>query len=240
MPTESAIWAVVPAAGVGSRMRSGVPKQYLLLLGRPVVLHALERLCTHPRVRGVFVGVAPQDIYWSKVAGTCSHWPKFLGAFDGGISRSQTVLNGLAAVAAHAHADDWVLIHDAARPCVRAADIDKLIAVDVRREDGALLAVPVTDTVKRVDTREQVLETMPRDGLWRALTPQMFGVDALRWALGAALQAGVAITDDAGAIERMGGKPRVVAGHPDNLKITVPTDLDLAELFIKRQQGEST
>jgi 2-C-methyl-D-erythritol 4-phosphate cytidylyltransferase len=234
---EAAIWAVVPAAGSGSRMQGGIPKQYLPLAGRPILFQTLERLCTYARLNGVWVGVTAGDRHWSSLREDCGRLPRFRGAYDGGTLRAETVLNGLRAVSADAMDDDWVMVHDAVRPCVRHADLDRLVEA-AREADGGLLALPVTDTVKRADGDGQVLETVPRTGLWRALTPQMFRLGRLRLALEQALARGEEITDEAAAIERLGDRPRVVAGQPDNIKITLPADLALAELYLRRQTEE--
>jgi 2-C-methyl-D-erythritol 4-phosphate cytidylyltransferase len=234
---EAAIWAVVPAAGSGSRMQAGVPKQYLPLVGRPILFHTLERLCTWPRLHGVWVGITAGDKHWLALRKECAQLPRFRGAYDGGAQRAETVLNGLRAVSAEAKDDDWVMVHDAVRPCIRHGDLDHLVEA-VREADGGLLALPVTDTVKRADGEGRVLDTVPRAGLWRALTPQMFRLGRLRLALEQALARDEEITDEAAAIERLGDRPRVVAGQPDNIKITLPADLALAELYLKRQREE--
>ncbi|MFQ5760812.1 MAG: 2-C-methyl-D-erythritol 4-phosphate cytidylyltransferase, partial [Acidiferrobacterales bacterium] len=218
------------------RMQTSLPKQYMPLLGRPVMLHTLERLCAHPRVAGVLVGIAPDDRWWPTLAQDVSRLPKFLDTFVGGSERADTVNNGLKALVAHASPDDWVLVHDAARPCVRATDIDNLIEQVGGHADGGLLALPVADTVKRTDDGQIVSETLPRANLWRAQTPQLFPLARLSEALAQALAAGDVVTDEAAAVERVGGRPRVVAGHADNIKITVDEDMALAELFMKRQQ----
>ena len=217
-------------------MQSSVPKQYLLLSGRPVILHTIERLCAHPRIRGVLVGVSDQDNHWQRLAPELGHLPRFLGSSPGGETRAHTVLNGLGKLANHAKLEDWVLVHDAVRPCVRHDDIDKLISA-VDEGDGGLLALPVSDTVKRVDGAGRIIETVNRQGLWRAATPQMFRIGKLKQALEKALSDGIEITDEASAIEAAGGHPRVVACHADNIKITLPDDLALAELYLKQQQG---
>ncbi len=219
-------------------MQTAVPKQYLPLRGRPVILHTLERLCHHPRLSGVLVGISPGDRHWPEYATEAGRLPRFLGAYPGGESRARTVLNGLKALAAQASAGDWVLVHDAVRPCIRPQDIDTL--VDAAGEDGALLALPVADTVKRADPSGRVAETVSRVGLWRALTPQIFRVGMLRDALEKTLARGDEITDEAAAVEATGAHPRLVAGHADNIKITLPGDLALAELFLRRQEEEPT
>ncbi len=239
MTGADGIWALVPAGGQGLRMQAPLPKQYLPLLGRPVILHTLERLCTHPRVRGVMVGVSDQDRHWQALIPMLANLPKFLGKYSGGETRAHTVLNGLKALSKHAKAGDWVQVHDAVRPCVRHVDIDKLISAVANGQEGGLLAFPVSDTVKRVDNEGRVIETVRREGLWRAATPQMFRIGALASALESALKQGSEITDEASAIEAAGGHPRVVACHADNIKVTLPEDLALAELYLKQQQGKA-
>jgi len=233
------IWGLIPAAGVGLRMGTALPKQYLLLRGRPVILHTLERLCHYPRLSGAMVGISSGDRHWQAHETEAERLPKFLGTYPGGATRAHTVLNGLKALTAHAREADWVLVHDAVRPCVRLADIDALVNAIETNSDGGLLALPVADTVKRADEAGCVRETVSREGLWRALTPQMFRIGALRKALERVLAQGDEITDEAAAIEMAGGHPRLVAGHPDNIKITLPGDLALAELFLKQQEKES-
>lgn len=236
MTFDANIWAIVPAAGTGARMQADLPKQYLPLLGRPVIVHTLTHLCSYPRLRGILVGLAPGDAYWGTITAPISE--KFLGTYTGGARRAQTVLYGLEALSGRAGADDWVMVHDAVRPCVRHADLDKLVVAALASPDGAILAVPVADTVKRADREARIQETIPRAGLWRALTPQMFPFGKLRAALTAVLNNSEDVTDEAAAMERMGARPRLVEGHADNIKITHPTDLVLAEMFLKQQSGE--
>jgi 2-C-methyl-D-erythritol 4-phosphate cytidylyltransferase len=237
LAAEPGIWAIVPAAGFGVRMQSAIPKQYLPFLGRPVLHHTLDRLCSYPRLQGVLVGIAPEDPYWAALMPPLP--PKLLRSYPGGATRAHTVLNGLKRLADLAPASDWVLVHDAVRPCVRHADLDKLMQTVSAGTDGGLLALPVADTVKRADDNDRVIETVPRDKLWRALTPQVFRVGALTSALERALAEGVAVTDEAAAMERTGARPQLVAGHADNIKITLPGDLALAALFLKQQENES-
>ncbi len=234
-PTSARFFALVPAAGVGTRMAADRPKQYLALRGRPILLHTLQRLCDHPHIAGVWVGISPDDPYWP---GLQFGHPRFRGAYAGGTQRADTVLNGLRAMEGQARSDDWVLVHDAVRPCVRPDDIDRLIDTAGVHADGALLGLPIADTVKRANLAHEVVETVPREGLWRALTPQMFRLGALREALESAARDGVTITDEASAIERAGGRPLMVAGQPDNIKITLPGDLALAELYLRQQEGQ--
>jgi 2-C-methyl-D-erythritol 4-phosphate cytidylyltransferase len=220
-------------------MQSAIPKQYLPLLGRPVILHTLERLCAHARIQGVVVGIAREDRHWPSLVAELRRLPKFLGTCPGGETRAHTVLNGLKELMKYAKPNDWVLVHDAVRPCLRHGDIDKLISTMGAGEEGGLLAFPVSDTVKRVDNVGRVLETVSREGLWRAATPQMFRINALVQALEKAMKAGKEITDEASAIEATGGHPSVVACHTDNIKITLADDLALAELYMKQQQGNT-
>jgi 2-C-methyl-D-erythritol 4-phosphate cytidylyltransferase len=210
------------------------PKQYLPLCGRPILQCTLERLDSYGPLRGIFVGVAPDDPYWP----TLPHLPKVLGTFAGGQERAHTVLNGLKNLLPHAAPQDWVMVHDAVRPCVRHRDIDKLLSAVHGHPDGGLLGLPLADTVKRVDSLAQVVETVSRDGLWRALTPQLFPVARLRHALESAVRQGITITDEAAAVEMDGGHPRMVAGHADNIKITLPADIALAEMVLKQQARE--
>jgi 2-C-methyl-D-erythritol 4-phosphate cytidylyltransferase len=217
-------------------MRAARPKQYLPLLGRAMLLHTLERLGRYPRLRGLVVGIAADDAYWPTLA---TEIPNLLNTYVGGAERAQTVLNGLRALETYAAPNDWVLVHDAARPCVRHADIDSLLAAVAGHADGGLLAVPLSDTVKRADHNGCSEETVPRAGLWRAMTPQVFRLAALRDGLESAIRAGVEITDEASAMEYSGARPRLVHGHADNIKVTVPEDLALAELFLREQERES-
>jgi len=231
---QERIWAIIPAAGVGSRMQAAIPKQYLPLLDRPVISHAIERMCEHPRVHGLMVGISAGDPHWPQLGSPAAK--NFIGTFTGGATRAHTVRNGLDALLDRgANKADWVMVHDAVRPCVRRQDIDELIDIVTREGEGGLLALPVADTVKRADSANRVLETVSREGLWRALTPQMYRLAQLHDALQLALAAGQEITDESAAIEQAGGKSFVVAGHADNIKVTHPGDLALAELFLMQQ-----
>ncbi len=214
-------------------MGKPLPKQYLPLAGRAVIAHTLLRLAGHPAIAGIVVAVAADDPYWSAHRPETSV-PVYTAA--GGEERCHSVLNALVLLAGHADEHDWVLVHDAARPCLRHADIDILLTTLASDPVGGLLGLPVSDTVKRCDRAGRVRETVSRDGLWRALTPQMFRLGVLRAALEAALAQGEVVTDEAAAIEAQGLHPRMVSGHPDNIKITHPQDLALAELYLRRQQ----
>jgi len=228
-------WAVVPAAGVGSRMGATIPKQYLELHGKMVIEHTLARLALHRRISGVAVSISSTDEHWSQIDLDDYHT---IVQAEGGAERCHSVLNGLAALGGYAHDDDWVLVHDAARPCIHSGDIDHLIKALQDHEVGGLLGLPVADTVKRSNAMDEVLETVPRDNLWRALTPQMFRLGVLRNALEKALEDGFLVTDEASAIEYVGLKPKMVEGRSDNIKITRPGDLTLAELYLAQQERE--
>lgn len=221
-------WAVLPAAGSGQRMGSAVAKQYLTLAGRPVICWAIEPFLQESRVRGIVVVVAPGDRQWNACIPEQSD--KLLLTTQGGSDRARSVRNGLAALAGRARDQDWVLVHDAARPCLAAADLDCLLGRLWDDEVGGLLALPVRDTLKQeADSSARVAQTISRRGKWLALTPQMFRYAQLRDALDAALAGGQEITDEASAMELAGHAPRLVEARPHNLKITYPQDLGFAE-----------
>jgi 2-C-methyl-D-erythritol 4-phosphate cytidylyltransferase len=227
------LWAIVPAAGIGRRMQADLPKQYLKLGDRTVLEHSLAALCGIEALAGVVVVIAGDDPHWPMLR--CA-LPCPLLVAPGGAERADSVLNALQVLREHATDTDWVLVHDAARPCVRAQDLRRLI--DALRDDpvGGLLAVPVRDTMKQASDDVRCAATIDRSRLWHALTPQMFRLGALRAALIAAHTDGVSVTDDASALEHAGYQPRLVEGHADNIKITRPEDLALAGFFL-RQQG---
>jgi 2-C-methyl-D-erythritol 4-phosphate cytidylyltransferase len=226
------IYALIPAAGSGSRMGAEIPKQYQMLAGRPLIGHAVEVLCAHARVAQVFVVLAPDDARFRQID-WLAHKMRLAPLYCGGATRAASVLNGLMAMADVVEPDDWVMVHDAARPCLTAQLIDRLIDALAGDPVGGLLAVPVADTLKRADenSRDHVAATVPRDNLWQAQTPQMFRYRLLLEALRKAPLAGV--TDEAGAIEHMGLHPRLVMGSPGNLKVTWPEDTRFAEASLR-------
>jgi 2-C-methyl-D-erythritol 4-phosphate cytidylyltransferase len=232
--TTPRYWAMVPAAGAGKRMDSAVPKQYLSLAGRPVIAHTLASLLDHPRIDGVAVAISAGDEWWPTVAAELNA-AKPLRVVTGGAERCHSVLNGLEALSAPAQPEDWVLVHDAARPCLTAGDLDRLIDTLADDPVGGLLAVPVRDTLKQADDAGRVAATVDRSRLWHALTPQMFRLGMLHEALRAALARGLLVTDEAAAMEAAGFAPRLVEGRADNLKITRPEDLALAEFYLTRR-----
>ena len=220
-------FSLVPAAGSGARFGAEIPKQYLPLAGCPLIRHTLAALCAHSRIDEVWVVLSPGDEWWPSY-----DWSALGGklrpVFCGGATRAESVANGLAAMAGALQADDWVLVHDAARPCLSQAMLDALFAELSGDSVGGLLATPVADTLKRADARQRVASTESRDGLWQAQTPQMFRYGLLRDALAGALN----VTDEAGAVEAAGFAPKLVRSDMTNLKVTYPADLRLAELVL--------
>lgn len=222
-------WALLPAAGSGRRFGADIPKQYLHAAGKPLIEHALDALLSHPAIEGVVVALAANDPHWP--GWTSLHGKPVLTCIGGG-ERADSVLAALHALPADVAHDAIVLVHDAARPNLRAADISRLHDAAIAHADGAILAAPVRDTLKRANADTNIATTEPRDGIWRALTPQAFRRDLLLRALEAARADGVAVTDDAQAVERLGLHPRLVEGRGDNLKVTTPADLALAEILL--------
>jgi 2-C-methyl-D-erythritol 4-phosphate cytidylyltransferase len=231
-PRPGQSWAIVPAAGRGQRFGGQVPKQYVMVDGRPLITHALGALLAHPGVAGAVVVLSADDPHWP---GWESLAGKPIRTCIGGEARADSVLAGLAALPDSVRADDFVLVHDAARPLLREADLDALLERGRNDPVGAILAAPVRDTLKRADAQGRSQATEPREALWRALTPQLFRRGSLVRALEAARRAGVHVTDEAMAIERLGLRPRLVEGRDDNLKITTPADLALAEFILSRR-----
>jgi len=229
--SKTQFWGVVPAAGAGRRMGGPIPKQYLQLAGRTVLEHSLGRLLDHPRIVGLCVALSPEDERWADTAYAAD--PRVLRAV-GGAERCDSVLNALEALRARAREEDWVLVHDAARPCLRRDDLDRLITRLENHPVGGLLGMPVRDTMKRADAAGRVMATVERNGLWHAYTPQMFRLGPLRQALLAARERDLQVTDDASAMELAGHAPLLVEGRPDNIKITRPADLALAEFYLHR------
>jgi 2-C-methyl-D-erythritol 4-phosphate cytidylyltransferase len=224
------LWCVVPAAGRGTRVGGDCPKQYLPLAGRPLIAHTLERLAAHPRIAGLLVTLAAGDAHWSGID-TLNGKPVLTAI--GGAERSDSVLAGIDALPASVGAGDFVLVHDAARPCVRLADIGKLIEL-AGAADGGLLGAPLRDTLKRANTAGRSELTEPRDLRWRAFTPQMFRRGQLAMALREAVRRGVNVSDEAMAMERVGFAPLLVEGAEDNIKVTTAADFALAEFLLAR------
>lgn len=219
-----AFWVVIPAAGIGSRMRADRPKQYLQLAGRTILEHTLDCFLGHPRLKGLVLSLAADDHYWPALPAAAD---SRISRVEGGAERADSVLAGLLRLLElGAQPEDWVLVHDAARPNLARGDLDQLLAELADDPVGGLLAVPARDTLKRIGADGRVAETVDRSLIWQAYTPQMFRFAALHHALADALVAGAAVTDEASALEWAGLAPKLVEGRADNLKITRPEDLE--------------
>lgn len=224
-------WAVVPAAGVGKRMNADRPKQYLELAGKTVIEHTLLRLLSAEVFTAVAVAISEEDPYWPDL--DVSVHKKIITA-AGGKERADSVLSALKAIRTVASDDDWVLVHDAARPCITTIDIHHLIDSLKTDEIGGILALSSHDTLKSVQGDNIIVGTLDRSHIWRALTPQMFRYGLLKNALEVA-EGNTAITDEASALELQGMQPKIVEGRPDNIKITRPEDLALAQFYMEHQ-----
>lgn len=231
------VHALLPAAGQGRRFGGGVLKQYLPLAGRPVLAHAIDAVNRYPEIAGVTVVLGAEDRIFGEMIE-----PEFDGirTVIGGESRAESVLNGLRAIQQRYPETDWVLVHDAARPCLPAACLDALLEAGLASADGAILAVPVQDTLKRANDRDLVVETVDREALWAAQTPQLFPLQRLAAAIEAMLEAGEAPTDEASAMQYAGAQPLLVRGSPANIKITWPEDVAIAEAWLAAQRQGGT
>jgi 2-C-methyl-D-erythritol 4-phosphate cytidylyltransferase len=227
---STALFGLIPAAGSGARMGEAMPKQYIGLAGRPMLEHAIRALLASPQIETVFVVLAPGDAHFRDIAWGVEE-RRIAPLYCGGATRRDSVLNGLVAASSLLEPDDWVLVHDAARPCLDKADLARLIETVSADGVGGLLAVPVADTLKRADAAGRVAATEPREGLWQAQTPQMFRLGVLLEALGKAGQ----VTDEASAVEQLGLKPLLVEGARNNLKVTYPADVAMAAGMLKGQ-----
>ncbi|QPB43597.1 2-C-methyl-D-erythritol 4-phosphate cytidylyltransferase [Rodentibacter haemolyticus] len=221
------IIAIIPAAGVGSRMQANKPKQYLTIQGKTILEHTLNIMLRHSAVERVIVAIGKNDPYAAALS-ILSH-PK-IQLVEGGKTRAESVLNAFSAIN---EPNVWVLVHDAARPCLTETDLNKLL--EVNNEQGAILAIPVTDTIKRSNQTNEIIATENRSQLWQAQTPQFFPADLLQKALENGLKQRYTITDEASAMELAGFRPHLVAGRNDNIKITRPEDLALAEFYLTRK-----
>lgn len=230
--TTPRIVAVIPAAGVGSRMQADRPKQYLKLGGKTILEHTTESLLCHPKIERVVIAISADDAYFDSLHLSS----KRITVVEGGKERADSVLNGIASL----NENTWALVHDAARPCIEEADITALL--DVMHNDdvvGGILASPVRDTMKRAfatnDSVEIIAHTEERTNLWHALTPQLFPAGLLKQALQDGLEKGANITDEASAMELAGHKVAMISGSPANIKVTHPADLPLAEFYLRQK-----
>lgn len=230
------IWALIPAAGSGIRFGGDVPKQYLNLAGKTVIEHSIERIASVPDIVGIVVVLAPGDTLFQSLCSASLDEARITHAI-GGIDRASSVLNGLQSLSGSALEEDWVLVHDSVRPCVRMNDINSLIRSVSDDSVGGLLGYPVTDTLKYVEQGDRVSSTIDRSGLWAALTPQLFRYGRLRYAMESGDKEG--FTDESSALEMLGYQPMVVMGGSDNLKITHKGDLALANEILRAQEKEA-
>ncbi|MGJ8681254.1 2-C-methyl-D-erythritol 4-phosphate cytidylyltransferase [Paraglaciecola sp.] len=234
MSSKSLYSVVVPAAGVGKRMLSELPKQYLTIAKRTLIEHTILRLLEHPKIKRVLIVLNPEDKVF-KTLPIAQH-PKVETTL-GGKERADSVLAGLQYLP---NDEQWVLVHDAARPCLALEDLTKLLALAEQSETGGILATRVRDTMKRSDSNKTVLQTESRENLWHALTPQFFKLDELKFALEKANQENQTITDEASAIEYIGKPVKLVEGHASNLKVTQPEDLLLAEFYLTQSKSDQS
>lgn len=230
----SDVWAVVPAAGIGRRFAGDRPKQYVALGPRPVIAHAIAKLASVRGVAGIVAAVAPSDPWWNDVAQGID---VSVATVPGGVERCHSVLNALDHLSAMAADRDLVMVHDAVRPCVDVADIERVVAAARSAPDGAILAAPVGDTLKRAGSERSIVDTVDRVRLWRAFTPQVFPLGRLRAALHEAIDSGCDVTDEAQAMERLGARPLLVEGSPGNIKITRAEDLALARALLEVEEA---
>ena len=232
MTDAARIWAIIPAAGAGRRMGADIPKQYLPLAGRTVLEHTLRKIAATPRVEGIMLSLSAADEWWPTLDVTLDVPLRIVA---GGAERVHSVFNAVAAIIPELNDADWLLVHDAARPCVHVADIGRLIETVRDHECGGILAAPARDTMKLAGDAGEIVETVDRSRLWHALTPQLFRAGLLHEALEAGLKHPERITDEASALELLGYSPLLVEGPMDNLKITRPEDLPLAEFYLQRE-----
>lgn len=234
MTSPSSLSVVIPAAGIGSRMASDIPKQYLSLAGKTILEHAINAFVDHPLIQKIVVCLHPKDSHFNTLS--IANHPKVI-TVEGGETRAQSVLNGLRFLQEHMSAD-WVLVHDAARPGLSQKALDRLLAA--QKYSGAILALPVVDTIKAAESESEalpkrILTTIDRSHLWLAQTPQMFQSHRLLHAIEHALSQGVVLTDEASAIEYLGDDVLLIEGEAANMKITRPEDLALAEFYLRQQ-----
>ncbi|MFZ9039172.1 MAG: 2-C-methyl-D-erythritol 4-phosphate cytidylyltransferase [Gammaproteobacteria bacterium] len=235
MSNSVPVWAVIPAAGSGSRMLSDTPKQYLSFQQKTVIEHSLDRLLSHPEIDGAVVVLQENDPFWEQLEFAPSK-PLFTSA--GGSERHLSVYNGLTTLQYRFGNDAIALVHDAVRPLVSHQDITRVIHAARQHPAGALLAAPVADTLKLDNYNMEVANTLPRERLWRALTPQVFHLQPLLNALKQVIEQNLEVTDDAQALELAGYAPKLVEGSADNIKITTPADLRLAEMIWLNQRDQ--
>lgn len=222
-------WLIIPAAGIGTRMSTDIPKQYLKIHGKTILEHTLINLLAYPRFEKIIVMLRENDPYWTTLP---IHNHSKITTAIGDTERYLTVMNGLTVLDGLADAQDWVLIHDAVRPCVDHADIDKLIAATEQHPVGGILGAPSRDTIKQINSENEIVATLDRNVVWQAFSPQMIRYGLLKEALQSAVANKQHVTDDASAVELLGKKPLLIAGQRSNIKITESADLKLAEFYL--------
>jgi len=236
----SSVWVVIPAAGVGSRMEAEKPKQYLKIADRTIIEHTLACFINHPQVAGIIVALSSDDPYWKQLNIKQNKTPIF--TVEGGKDRSDSVEQALVYLRMVERIDDdsWVMVHDAARPCVSQLDIDALLEIRSGESVGAILATPVRDTMKRsFPDQSRISHTESRENLWHALTPQLFKLGPLMKALEFCKTKSIAVTDEASAFEALGEHPELVKGGHENIKVTYPSDIQYASFLLKNKQKDN-
>jgi len=231
------VHALIPAAGRGTRYGGAVLKQYLPVCGKAVLAHAIRAFQFHPMISGITVILAEDDQWFESAVGQLT---AAVETVIGGNTRAQSVRNGLQFVADNYPETDWVLVHDAARPCLSPGSLDRLLEQGLQSEDGAILAMPVGDTLKSAGEDQEITATVDRSGLWAAQTPQLFPVVALSDAIDAAQRDGRELTDEASAMELAGARPKLVMGSAANIKITHPSDLAITEAWLNWAKPQTT
>jgi len=227
---KNKLWAIIPAAGIGQRMQSEVPKQYLRINAKTLLEHTIAVLLSYPGIEKIVVAVAKNDIRWPNIEKRLA--TDNITTVIGGQERYHSVYAALLMLRDIAHIDDWIIIHDAVRPCLRHEDLDRLISAVSDHAVGGLLGVKVRDTLKRTDALGRVINTIDRSNVWQAQSPQIFRMGKLLAALEKVINEQLIITDDASALEFLGEEPLMIEGHPDNIKVTQPEDLIIAERIL--------
>ncbi len=229
MSDKPRYWVVIPAAGIGKRVGADQPKQYITIHSKTILEHTIDCFIERADITGIVVAIAKDDPYWQTLA--IHNHEKIITA-PGGKERFQSVTNSLHALLDMADQNDWVMVHDAARPCLSQAAIDRLIKELAQHDVGGILAMPCRDTMKRADSNNDIVETVEREQLWHAQTPQMFRYHFLLSALNDVVEQSKLVTDEAMAIEQLGLQPKLIQGHHENLKITHKDDLQHAETYL--------
>ena len=229
-------WAVIPAAGIGERVGSSIPKQYLQIVGKTILQHAINPFVGHGRIAGITVALHPEDTHFATLGIGAAASDK-VHTVIGGVTRTHSVLKALESIEAQLVKDDFVLVHDAARPCLTNNDLDLLIDTCFAHEVGGIIGSRVADTLKHVE-KNNIVSTLDRENIWRAYTPQMFRFGLLQSAIQKAFKDNVCITDEASALEYIGYQPCMVEGDARNIKVTTVEDISLAEIFLQEEMNK--